>query len=734
VRRRYASWVPFGLGKTKPHHFLDMARVVWENRDNLRYAWRILRHGVCDGCSLGPRGFRDEAMAGIHLCMVRLKMLRMNTMPALDSHRLADVAALRKLDGRRLRELGRLPYPMMRRRGEPGFRRVTWDEALDAAAGYFSPSKPDRAAIFTTSRGLTNEVYYVAGKFARLLGTNNVDNAARLCHAASTVALKQTLGVGASTCSYTDWIGTDLLVLFGSHIANNQPVATKYFHYAVERGAKIAVVNPYREPGLENYWVPSVTSSALFGTRLMDAFFSVRVGGDVAFINGVLKVLLERGWIDPEFIRDHTAGFEEMRAALAEQTWEELERSSGTTRAEMTRFAELYGGAKSAVLIWSMGLTQHRFGVENVTAVVNLGLARGMIGRPNCGLVPVRGHSGVQGAAEVGSVPDVYAAGFPVGAEGAQRMEEVWGHPVPTAPGLSTSEMVDAAARGDLDVLYALGGNFVETLPGPDGVARALEKLPCRIHQDLVLNTSMLVDPGEVVILLPAMTRYEQPGGGTLTSTERRIRFNPEIRGPRIGEARPEWQVLVDLASRVLPEEAAAKLRFRDAAEIRAEIDRVIPMYRGIAELEREGDSVQYGGPRLLEGGVCPEMPDGRARFTPLAPPDRQVPEDCFVLATRRGKQFNTIIWDDADSLTGSRRRDEVFISPDDAAEFGLAEGDPVVLRSDVGEFHGVARIAPVHRRTLQAYWPETNVLIQPSLDPRSREPDYNAVVRLERA
>src|SRR5215471_10582952 len=370
--RTRVSWIPFGIGFTKPHHYREMARVCWENRGNLRYAWRILRHGVCDGCSLGPAGLRDATMKGIHLCMTRLRLLRLNTMPALDHARLANVEALRRLSNYDLRNLGRLAYPMLRRRGKAGFRRVSWEEAVESVASYLRHCAPERLAIFNTSRGLTNESYYVAQKVARLLGTNNIDNAARLCHAASTTALKHTIGVAASTCSYSDWIGSELVVLLGSNLANNQPVAIKYLHYAKQKGTRIAVVNPYREPGLESYWIPSVTRSALFGTRLLDDFYPVRVGGDVAFLNGVIKWLIDRNWLDHDFIREHTRGFEAMAEALEGQTWEELEKGSGLGRAEMRRFAETYARARSAVFIWSMGLTQHRFGVENVKAVVNV--------------------------------------------------------------------------------------------------------------------------------------------------------------------------------------------------------------------------------------------------------------------------------------------------------------------------------------------------------------------------
>jgi molybdopterin-dependent oxidoreductase alpha subunit len=727
-----ASWIPFGIGQTKPHHFLDILRVAWENRDSIPYAWRILRHGVCDGCSLGPRGLRDDAHPGVHLCMTRLKLLRVNTMPALDPARLEVVEPLRRLDGRALRSLGRLPFPMVRRRGERGFRRVSWDEAAALAGSALRTAAPDRLAIYTTSRGLTNEVYYAAAKLARLLGTNSVDNAARLCHAASTVALKQTLGVGAATNSYADWIDTDLIVLFGTDVANNQPVALKYFHRAKARGARIAVVNPYREPGLERYWIPSLAMSALFGTRLMDDFFPVSVGGDVAFVNGVLKALIERGQVDLGFIDAHTLGFDGLAREVASQPWGLLERESGSSRADMERFAALYAGARRAVFIWSMGLTQHRFGVENVKAVVNLALARGMVGRPGCGVVPIRGHSGVQGAAECGAVPGSFPGGDAVSEEAARRLAALWGHPVPHAPGLSAPEMIEAAHRGALDALYVIGGNFLDTLPDPRFVREALERVGCLVYQDLLVNTSMLVEPAGTVVLLPGRTRYEQPGGGTVTSTERRIRFSPEIPGPRIGEARSEWEIVALIARHALDPGAARLMAWEDAGKLRAEMDRVMPLYRGVAGLERGRDSLQYGGPMLLRDGVCPGMPEGRAVFTPLRPPAREAAPGSFHLATRRGRQFNSMVWEDLDPLTGARRED-VLISAADAAALGIRDGDPIRLVNGSGSFRGVARIAPVRPGTLQAFWPEVNVLIPRRLDPASREPDYNAVVRIEK-
>src|SRR6185436_794695 len=183
----------FGLGRQKPHHYLEMARIAWENRDELPFAWRILNDGVCDGCALGTSGLSDWTLSGIHLCMVRLELMRLNTAPALDPAMLAEAAPLATRSSEELRAMGRLPEPMVRRRGDRGFRGVSWDEARGRSARELRSADPARTAFYLTSRGITNEVYYAAQKAARFLGTNNVDNSARLCHAASTVAMKASL-------------------------------------------------------------------------------------------------------------------------------------------------------------------------------------------------------------------------------------------------------------------------------------------------------------------------------------------------------------------------------------------------------------------------------------------------------------------------------------------------------------------------------------------------------------
>jgi molybdopterin-dependent oxidoreductase alpha subunit len=729
-KSRLTRLVPFGIGHVKPNHFRDVARVAWENRDNFGYGWKVLTAGVCDGCALGVAGLHDWTIDGLHLCMTRLNLMRLNTMPALDVGRLADVAALRHLSNQALRDLGRLPVPLLRERGDRGFRRINWDEAYARIATRIRSSSPRRIAFYLTARALTNETYYVAQKVARFLGTNNIDNAARLCHSPSTAAMKQSLGVAATTCSYRDWWGTDLLVFFGSNAANHQPVTMKYLHQAKRRGTKVVVVNPYHEPGMERYWVPSTVSSALFGTDIADYWFGVATGGDIAFLSGAIKHLLEQGWYARDFVSGHTAGFEEVAATVAQLPWAELERQSGLPRTSMEEFAALVRDAATGVLVWSMGITQHAFGAQAAQMIINLALLKGWVGRDRCGLMPIRGHSGVQGGAEMGAYATALPGGHPITPQTARALGTEYGFPIPEEPGLTAAEMVDAAARGQLDVLYCIGGNFLRTLPDPDYVAAAMSQVPLRVHQDIIVTDQMLLDPGDEVILLPAKTRYEQDGGGTQTSTERRVMFSPEI--PRqVGDAKAEWRILRDLATAADPPRAK-QLGCDSAAAIRAEIARVVPFYDGIQRLAKTGDAFQYGGPHLAANWQFP-TPDGKAHLHAVLLPQLDRPPGAFVVSTRRGKQFNTLVYADTDPLTGAAR-DAVLMHPDDAAALHLEEGDRLALVSPHGRFEGRVHLAAIARGNLQVHWPEANPLIARGVvDGLGGVPDYNAVVRVER-
>ncbi|WHY88478.1 FdhF/YdeP family oxidoreductase [Neobacillus novalis] len=741
----WVSPIPFGLGKMKPKHIRDTMKVAWENKDNLGYAANILTKGVCDGCALGVSGLYDQTLTGPHVCTTRLNVLRLNTMPAIKPEILhADIDELRKYDSSELRKLGRIPYPLIRRIGERKFSRITWDHATEMIALKMRKLNPQQFAFYLTARGITNESYYVASKVARFLGTNHIDNASRICHAPSKTALKRSIGVGASTCNYLDWIGTDVLLFWGSVAANSSPVSSKYMLEAKKKGTKIIVVNPYREPAMDQYWIPSNPESALFGTKIADDFYQVNIGGDIAFMHGIMKHWFDMdekvygSAINHEFVGAHVNGYEELKKKVQVQSWEAITESSGVSKGRIIELAELLAGSKNAVYAWAMGLTMHSFATDNISQVANLALLRGHLGRKHTGLMPFRGHSSVQGSGEMGADPFVLPGG---GWDGntVERIEQLWGFELPKWQGDIVGVTLENIVLPEdherkVKLYYLSGGNFLETMPDPDFIKEALSELEIRVHQDIILNTSTLVDAKEAVIILPAKTRYEQEDGGTSTSTERMVYFSPEITGNknRVEEARAEWKIYIDLAKRVKPE-TAHLIDFADGYAVRREIAKANPDYEGIQHLKVQGDVFQWGGAWLCEGGICP-TPDGKGSLIPVDIPDLNKKPEQFIVTSRRGKQFNSMVYNEVDPLNGAGRYD-VLMSAVDGQKLSIAEGEGIVVYNGFGVFQGKAKFVEIAPGNIEVHFPEGNFLL-----PRGRYekfagiPDYNITVHVEKA
>jgi predicted molibdopterin-dependent oxidoreductase YjgC len=367
--------------------------------------------------------------------------------------------------------------------------------------------------------------------------------------------------------------------------------------------------------------------------------------------------------------------------------------------------------------------------------ILNLGLARGYVGRDKCGLMPIRGHSSVQGGAEMGAYSTAFPGGKPITEANARSLSGQYGFEVPAWTGLTAVEMVDSCARGELDTLYCVGGNFLRTLPEPEYVRSSLKKVPLRVHQDIILTDQMFIEAGEEVILLPAKTRYEQDDGGTETSTERRIMFTPEL--PRqVGEARAEWKILRDVAAAAFPERKML-LGCETGWQMREEIARVVPFYEGVQNLKKTGDAIQYGGPHLCAQGKYGTA-DGKAHFRAVPLPSRALAAPVesakhtrkdFFVSTRRGKQFNSLIYAEIDPLNGAPR-DAVLMNEEDAQVLGLAHRDPVVLENDLSKYSGTVFLAPIARGNLQVHWPEGNILLRRGVvESSGGVPDYNARV-----
>jgi predicted molibdopterin-dependent oxidoreductase YjgC len=329
----------------------------------------------------------------------------------------------------------------------------------------------------------------------------------------------------------------------------------------------------------------------------------------------------------------------------------------------------------------------------------------------------------------MGAYATVFPGGKSINAQNAAALSRQYGFEVPDWVGLTAPEMVEAGARGDLDLLYCLGGNFLRTLPDPAYVRQALANVSMRVHQDIILTDQMLIEAKEDVLLLPAKTRYEQDDGGTETTTERQIIFSPEI--PRqVGEARCEWKILRELAA-TFDAKRAPVLGCESGWAMRTEIATVVPSYAGIEKLRKTGDAVQYGGRHLCADGKF-ATPDGKAHFRAVPLPDLRRHAGEFKVSTRRGKQFNTLIYAETDPLNGAAR-DAILMNPQDAAELHLASRDRIALVNSSGRFQGRVQLAPLARGNLQVHWPEGNVIVPRGvIEPAGGVPDYNAVVRVE--
>jgi anaerobic selenocysteine-containing dehydrogenase len=584
---KFLHALPFGVGiRRKPRYILDYLRALWENRRNPVYARAILKRGVCDGCSLGPAGLHDDVADGTHLCGLRLAQLKFQTMDAIGAESIGDVRPIEGADAAELRRLGRLPKPLIRNRGENGLTETTWEEALDLIAEKVKPLDPRRTAWFAGADTLTNEGAFALRQVVSGLGSPNLDSSVRFGYGAAVAGLADVFGVAAPTSSLKDLLGTDLLVLWGTDPSSTHPLVMKYLHLAKEQGTRVVVVDPRREERLVKYWVPSILQSAVFGTRMMDDYYCVRKGGDIAFVQGVLKTLSERNGFDQEFLNRAAVGQDELARVLRERTWGELSKSSGASQADMERFAGIYSSARTAAFLFSTGITRQRRAQEAVRSIATLAAVRGMVGKKRCGVFPL-GASGEQGAVDLGLLPG----------EG----------------GMTAPQMIKAAQEGRLDFLCSMSGSLLDAPVDGRVVMKALERIGLRVHIGSALDPSMLAPPGDIVLILPSRTRHETPEGTTATSVERRVRYSPPVPGPRAGEAKPEWEIPALIARRI---DLSNEERFpwKDAKAVRAEIERAVPRYKGIAGLLEEGRWIQWGGERLYEKGFD-ALPGGKCRL-----------------------------------------------------------------------------------------------------------------------
>src|SRR5262245_26547141 len=496
------------------------------------------------------------------------------------------------------------------------------------------------------------------------------------------------------------------------------------------RGGHVIVINPVVETGLVRFNVPSDVWSLLFGSKIASLYVQPHIGGDLALLTGLAKRVLEIGAHDEAYLNDHCTGWPELRTQLQSLPWDEITAKSGVSRDDIDAIVRYYAAAKNVVFSWTMGITHHTHGVESVQAIANLALMRGMVGRSGCGLMPIRGHSNVQGIGSVGVTPKLKDAIF-------EQLERHFGVELPTTPGRDTMACIEGAAAGELKAGFCLGGNLFGASPDARFAAEAIGNLDQITYLNTTLNTGHAHGLAQETIILPVLARDEEPQPTTQESMFNYVRLSDG--GPRRHEGpRSEVEVIATIAEGVMPKADEIGLRLpidwramRSTALIRKSIAAIVPGFEQMAEMDRTKEEFQIGGRTFYERYFA--TPDGRARMHVHELPDSlgTGTDELRLMTIRSEGQFNTVVYEDEDIYRGVDRRDVILMHPDDLARFQIKDGDRVTVRGPAGAMPGICatEFAKIKPGNAAMYYPECNVLIGRSTDPQSKTPAFKGVV-----
>ncbi len=621
----------------------------------------------------------------------------------------------------------RLTRPLIRKEDSPkesalkdprqAFREAGWDEALDWVTRRLSQihaqDGADAVGVLSSAK-CTNEDNYVIQKFARAaLGTNNVDHCARLCHASTVTAALAAFGDGAMSNSISDVDKADLLFVIGSNTTECHPVIGRKIKQAVRsNGAKLIVADP----------------RAIELRELASVHLDHRPGTDVALLNGLMHEILEAGLYDQSFVRSRCEDFEGFQASLKPYTPVQVERITGVAAEKLRKAAELFGKAERAIVLYGMGITQHTTGTDNVKAVANLLMLTGNLGREGTGFSPLRGQNNVQGACDLGALPNVYPGYQRVNDPASRaKFEKAWGCRLNENPGLTLTDMFRLAREGELKAMYVVGENPMLSEPDLRHAKEAMARLSLLAVQDIFLTeTAQLAD-----IVLPSACFAEKEG--TFTNTERRIQRVRKVLEPP-GEARGDWEIVAEIASRL-----GYPMPYAASSEIMEEIARLTPIYGGISygRLDANGgvqwpcwDKDHPGTPILHQG----KFTRGRGKFHVVQDkPPAELPSADFPLLLTTGRVLQH--WHTG-SMSHRSRVLEILspescveICPSDAARLGIRQGDVITLSSRRGKLQTRAkenwRVSP-GLAFMAFHWGDApaNLLTNPAVDPLAKIPE----------
>ncbi|MEN0584806.1 MULTISPECIES: FdhF/YdeP family oxidoreductase [unclassified Kosakonia] len=651
---------------------------------------------------------------------------------------------------------GRLTHPMKYDAASDTYQPIDWDTAFreigELLRGYDDPNSVE----FYTSGRASNEAAFLWQLFAREYGTNNFPDCSNMCHEPTSVGLPESIGVGKGTVELEDFDHCDLVLCIGHNPGTNHPRMLGTLREVSKRGATIVAINPLRERGLERFTSPQspIEMLALSSTKLASTYYKVRVGGDAAMLKGVMKILLsmheealakgEPGVIDEAFIRQHTQGFEALKADLDATDWQHILKVSGMERKEIQNIARLYASAERTIICYGMGITQHQYGTQNVQQIANLLLMRGNIGKQGAGICPLRGHSNVQGDRTVGITEIPHP-------ELLDNIEKVFGFKPPRQHGHGAVAAIQAMRDGKVNALLCLGGNLAEAISDPQTTFPAMRKLDLVVHMATKLNRSHLL-LGKHNYLLPVLGRTEtdmQASGAQSVTVEDSMSMVHASRGsltPASPHLKSEPALVAALAKATLPDSVVDWDKMvSDYSTIRDAIEAVFPAFSNFNERVKKP-----GGFRLRNTASerVWNTPSGLAQFKVMQgineDPRSLKCHDLVLTTLRSHDQYNTTLYGLNDRYRGvTGRRDVLFINADEAETRQLRVGDQVNIIALDPDGNPTSRrmdnltivVLDMAPGSVGAYYPEANILVPlDSHDTKSGIPAYKSIpVAMER-
>ena len=681
---------------------------------------RLRSRNACKTCALGMGGERggmvNEAGHFPEVCKKSVQAQAADmarTITAEDFQRLT-LTDLEGLSSAQAEALGRLAFPVIIEPGATHVTPVSWPQAMAAATSALRATTPERTFWYSSGRS-SNEAAFLFQLVARAWGTNNVNNCSYYCHQASGVALTSVYGSGTSSLALEDIPQADLVIVAGANPASNHPRLITQLLKVRRRGGVVIVINPLSELGLRRFRVPSDARSMILGSQVSDLYLQPTVGGDIHLFTALLKGVIESGGVDETFVRDHVDHWPALCDHVSAISWDTLIAGCGVARADIDEAVAALVRAQRGIFMWAMGLTHHAHGTDNVLALANLALARGFLGRPGSGLLPIRGHSNVQGIGSVGVAP-VLKESF------ARELRDRYGVAA-SGPGMDTFSCMTAAHAGQIDAAVLLGGNLWGSNPDSAWASTAMRSIGTTISLTTKLNPGHFHGRGQRAIILPVLARDEEPESTTQESMFNYVRFSAGGDPNVAGEMRSEVAIIAELAQGVLPEGRFDWTALQSHAGLRSAIAQTVPGYHPL----ESGEEFQIPGRTFHDPTFA--TASGRAACHVVELPAPIAGPDAFALMTLRSEgQFNSVVYDEEDLYRGTRHRRVVMVSQQDADRLGVVDGDEVRVSSRTGYLDVQIAIVDIAAGSAAMYYPEANVLVDRRLDPKSLTPAFKSV------